>query len=291
MVRRKNRRDRSEFWGCPNYPRCHGTRPLQAIDAVRLDDPGTPIAKAAPWDDPRWRRAEAGASARAAHERRLQRHRARVRERRPRILLLGAVMIVVGLAIATVPSTLSTFGWALVLLGVTRTLALLFVAPAHVRAWDIGAGGEERLGPILESLEADGFVVLHDLRVPRGRENIDHLLIGPPGIFVVETKTYQGSVRVRGGDLYIKGRRKTAFFDQVERQLDAVESALQVANVRGFICVLDGDFPWFGRPSARGIEVTPPKRLTETLRSLPAVLDAAQIAQLAQVADQRLRRG
>src|SRR5688572_30511332 len=76
MVLRKNRRDRRQFWGCPNYPRCHGTRPFDAIDAVPRDLPAAPIPKAVVWDDPSWLRAEAGASARATHNRRLKRHRA-----------------------------------------------------------------------------------------------------------------------------------------------------------------------------------------------------------------------
>jgi hypothetical protein len=177
----------------------------------------------------------------------------------------------------------------LVLLGIGRTASRLFVEPPHVRAWAIGAGGEERIGVLLRSLEAEGFTVLHDLRIPGARENIDHLLIGPPGVFVVETKTYEGPVRVRGGELYIKGRRKTAFFDQVERQLIAVESALEVSNARAFICVLGGDFPWFGRPAARGIEVTPPKRLIETLRALRPILDQAQVNRLAGLVDIRFR--
>lgn len=289
MVRRRNRRDRSEFWGCPNYSRCRGTRPIEAIDAARADEASPPRPISTPRNDPSWRRAEAGASARATYERRLERRRTRVRERRPQILLVGGALIVIGLVLVAMPNTWSFVGWPLVLLGIVRTLALLFIEPPNVRAWDIGAGGEERLGALLESLDGDGFAVLHDLRMRPSRENIDHLLIGPPGIFVIETKTYEGSVRVRGGDLYIKGRRKTGFFDQVDRQLAAVESALEAPGVRGFICILGGDFPWFGRPSARGIEVTPPKRLIETVRSLPTALDAPEIDRLARLAAERLR--
>jgi hypothetical protein len=248
-----------------------------------------PIANVVTLDEPSWRHVEAGASARASYERRLGRHQALVRERRPRILFFGAGVVIVGLIVALSQSPWSPFGWAFAFFGIARTLSLLFVAPAHVRAWDIGAGGEERLGSILASLEFDGFIVMHDLRVPGGRENIDHLLIGPQGIFVVETKTYRGSVRVKGGELYINGRRKTGFFDQVERQLAAVEGTLDMTSVRAFICVLEGDFPWFGRPSARGIDVVPPKRLVETVRSLPAVLEDVQIEHLARRADQRLR--
>jgi len=289
MVRRQNRRDRSEFWGCPTYPRCRGTRPIDAIDSVRRHDPRPSLPNAILEDGPSRRRAEAGASARATYERRLERHRARVQKRRPRTLIIGAVLVVVGLVLVGTPTTWAFVGWPLVLLGIARTLALLFIEPPNVRAWDIGAGGEERLGVLLATLEGDGFVVLNDLRMPPSRENIDHLLIGPPGIFVIETKTYERSVRVRGGDLYIKGRRKTEFFDQVDRQLAAVEAALEVSNVRGFICVLDGDFPWFGRPIARGIEVTPPKRLIETVRSLPTAIEAPEIERLARLAGERLR--
>ncbi len=290
MVRRTRRSDRSGFWGCPNYPRCHGTRPLQTIDAVRPSEPSAAIQNAVPWDDPRWRRAEAGASTRATYNRRLERHRERVREARPRILVFGAAMVIVGIALATSGTTWSLAGWGLVALGVMRTVTSLYIEPPHVRAWAIGAAGEERLGVVLEALDSDGFVILHDLRVPGSRENIDHVLIGPPGVMIVETKTYDGSVRVRRGELYIRGRRKTEFFDQVERQIAAVSTALDWSDVQGFICVLGGEFPWFGRPAARGIEVTPPKRMIETIRSMPFILETREIERLAGLANQHLRR-
>ena len=50
-----------------------------------------------------------------------------------------------------------------------------------------GRDGERVVGQQLESLRAKGFKVLHD--VPGDQWNIDHVLIGPKGIFCVETKT------------------------------------------------------------------------------------------------------
>lgn len=50
MVRRRRRTDSAELWGCPNYPRCHGTRPLEASEDVRMVDPGAVIDRAIPWD-------------------------------------------------------------------------------------------------------------------------------------------------------------------------------------------------------------------------------------------------
>jgi Nuclease-related domain len=49
-------------------------------------------------------------------------------------------------------------------------------------AWRRGAGGERRTARLLEPLERQGWVVLHDLAVPGSRANIDHLVIGPSGV-------------------------------------------------------------------------------------------------------------
>jgi hypothetical protein len=39
--------------------------------------------------------------------------------------------------------------------------------------------------------------VLHDCLIPGSRANIDHIAVGPTGIFTIETKNYAGTVRVR----------------------------------------------------------------------------------------------
>jgi len=47
--------------------------------------------------------------------------------------------------------------------------------------------GEEAVGEFLEHLRKDGYQVFHDI-VGKGF-NVDHVLIGPAGVFTVETKT------------------------------------------------------------------------------------------------------
>src|SRR5207248_10817074 len=51
----------------------------------------------------------------------------------------------------------------------------------------LGFHGERYVAEELNQLMSDGFRVFHD--VPFGNYNIDHVLIGPTGVFVVETKT------------------------------------------------------------------------------------------------------
>ena len=51
-----------------------------------------------------------------------------------------------------------------------------------------GRRGELVVGQALERLRADGYDVLHD--IPGEGHNIDHVLIGPGGVFAIETKTW-----------------------------------------------------------------------------------------------------
>lgn len=63
------------------------------------------------------------------------------------------------------------------------------------RSWGVGAVGEEKVGAMLE-LCAE-LVVIHDRRVPGSKANIDHLVVAPTGIFVVDPKRYRGQVHKR----------------------------------------------------------------------------------------------
>lgn len=56
------------------------------------------------------------------------------------------------------------------------------------RAWRIGADGEEAVGKQLQRLGA-GWHVIHAVPVGHNGADIDHLVIGPPGVFTLNTKT------------------------------------------------------------------------------------------------------
>lgn len=293
MIRRTRRADRADFWGCSRFPACRGTRELAAIAAVRPPTVEEAVAgsTAMPWDDPVWqeRASAAGRSARAEGERRHARHRRSVIERAPSIIGRGIAIAVVGLALTSLGSSWVLTGWVLVLLAVVTTLGALFIDPASVRAWGIGAEGEERTARVLDPLRHEGFRVLHDRRMPHGRANIDHLVIGPTGVFVVETKSYAGRLRIRGGELYIEGRRKTAFADQVNREADAVRDVLDGIPARPILCIHRVEFPLFGRLEIDGVPIVGPRGLARTIRGGPTVLAADDVARLGDLAEGRLR--
>ena len=70
-------------------------------------------------------------------------------------------------------------------------------------AWRRGAAGERRTARLLAPLERHGWAILHDLAVPGSRANLDHLVIGPGGVFVIDSKQYRGRLQLdRSGRLW-----------------------------------------------------------------------------------------
>jgi hypothetical protein len=71
---------------------------------------------------------------------------------------------------------------------------LRFRPSEQARAWRRGAAGERQTARLLNHLRHDGYMVFHDLALPDSPANLDHLVIGPSGVFVVDSKQWTGSV-------------------------------------------------------------------------------------------------
>jgi hypothetical protein len=76
---------------------------------------------------------------------------------------------------------------------------LRFRPSEQARTWQRGAHGERRTARLLDRLTRDGYVVFHDLAMPGSPANVDHLVIGPSGVFVIDSKQWSGSVQ-QGAD-------------------------------------------------------------------------------------------
>ncbi len=75
-------------------------------------------------------------------------------------------------------------------------------AYARQTGFEAAAFSEPRTALALRPLEDRGWRVFHDRRWPGStRANVDHLVIGPPGVMVVDTKHGAGPVEVRNGRL------------------------------------------------------------------------------------------
>jgi len=233
----------------------------------------------------------AGGSAQAEYERRAAHHAADVRRRRPRILVFGAVVAIVGLLVLMVNPL---WGGVVLLFDVVVVASALFATPNSITAWQTGAQVELRTARLLEPLEGEGFRILHDRQIPGSRANIDHLVIGPPGIYVVETKSLGGSLQIRDNDVFVAGRRRTKMIDEVKREALAVESALadEIAahgrTVSPVICVHRADLPLL-RFEVAGVRIVSGKDLVKRLREADHLLAPADVERLAALASARLR--
>ena len=123
----------------------------------------------------------AGTSAQAQFERRRARHQERMRRQRPWLLTLSlAGTLLGGWALLTEQPSIV---WILAAAISISSIGRAFATPMHVTAWAIGAAGEGRTAAALQPLAAEGFRIIHDLPISRSRANIDHVVVGPPGIF------------------------------------------------------------------------------------------------------------
>ncbi len=91
--------------------------------------------------------------------------------------------------------------------GLLVAAVLLAWATLHclrgVEGYFKGARGEERVALLLEGLPG-GYHVFHDLPcVASG--GIDHVVVGPTGFFVIETKFWSGAVTVEEGEVRVDG--------------------------------------------------------------------------------------
>ena len=88
-----------------------------------------------------------------------------------------------------------------------------------------GARGEEAVALLLSNLPA-GDHVFNDLTCGRAG-GIDHLVVGPNGLFVVETKCWSGNVTVEGEKILFNGKvPDRSPLEQVRASADALSQFL-----------------------------------------------------------------
>ncbi len=113
------------------------------------------------------------------------------------LLALTALAVIYGLAtgrteLAIVLAALGLLG--LLLLGV---MAIAGPNEREVAIKRAGAAGEAVLPQILATLP-DSFTLLNGVPVPGSRADIDHVLVGPSGIWAIEAKHHGGMVQCVG---------------------------------------------------------------------------------------------
>lgn len=180
-----------------------------------------------------------------------------------------------------------TFCFAIALLYWVYRFAKILPLVRRIRQ---GEAGEKVVGEFLEALRAGGYKVFHD--VLADGFNVDHVLIGPAGVFSIETKTWNKPTR---------GEPRIEFDGQALRVLSKgpdrnpiIQARAQAGWLRGILNESTGQqvtvlpvilIPgWFIRLQAkpdRPIWVLEPKALPKWLENEPNRLTEPDINLLA----------
>ncbi|MFP2904948.1 nuclease-related domain-containing protein [Pyxidicoccus sp. 3LFB2] len=165
--------------------------------------------------------------------------------------------------------------------------ARLFNFKTDEWSWRMGAEGEERVGAILEQLRPLGWHIEHDVRVGRRGANLDHLVIGPPGVFVLNTKKLSGSVRVDGAEIRVARRRRN-YVEELEAEAQRTRQCLLGATgrqklwVQGLLVLANRKPKVQQQP--RNVEVLHHSGLVKNLQARPARLERSEMEALVEAA-------
>ncbi|MDH4205973.1 MAG: NERD domain-containing protein [Desulfobacteraceae bacterium] len=168
------------------------------------------------------------------------------------------------------------------------------------RSYRLGYEGEIAVGQELNQLMRDGYYVYHDF--PAGKFNIDHIVVGPSGVFAVETKARsKPTSKDRKADAKVKYDGKSLRFpngtdveslDQAKRQAEWLSKWLRSAvgeavRVRPVVA-LPG---WFvERVASGGIRVINPKNFRSIAKTKDGnILSEQMISRIVHQLEQKCR--
>ena len=111
---------------------------------------------------------------------------------------------------------------------VLRGLARAAGLRTRDQAWRVGAAGEIKVGARLNRLRRHGWHVLHSIPLGHGGD-IDHLLIGPAGVYTANTKHHPNArVTVGHSVIFVRGWQ-TTHISQALREAGRARGALSSA--------------------------------------------------------------
>jgi Nuclease-related domain len=171
------------------------------------------------------------------------------------------------------------------------TLQRVFgVAPIHRDdlSWHTGAVGERIVANALAKLPIE-WHVFHSIPIGQNDADIDHVAVGPGGIFAINTKHHAGkNIWVRDRAFWVSGRR-TDYISNSESEAKQLAKALRavlpwVPDVKPVLVAVNAK-QIDVRTKPVLVEIQGAKTVTRWLRKRRPALDAAAVEQIANVID------
>jgi hypothetical protein len=163
---------------------------------------------------------------------------------------------------------------------VFNLMARVFRVHTPERAWRVGAKGEEKVGKELAKL-GPGWRVLHAVQVGDQGSDIDHVVIGPAGVFTLNTKRHPRAKAWVGERAVMVNGRRTHYLRNSRFEAHRAERLLSSAcgvpvAVRPVIVFVDLDDIAVKQMPA-DVQVLTRRRLLGWLSSVPSTISAQQV--------------
>lgn len=221
----------------------------------------------------------------------------------PPLVFLAPILLLNWLKVGNA-QVLTVFGLAtvgyLVSLGYRiRKLRRLVIERKNYR---LGLVGERVVADALEPLKAKGYLVFHDIPVQGAQKsfNLDHVVVGPTGLFSIETKARRKYAAKNGGEDHKVGFDGTALIWPNGKDEDSVRQAKNSADWlrKHLFQRLDRDIPvtpflvipgWYTEEALRGnLRVLSQNRLAHHIQQ-GRPLDTATVDSIARQLDSLCR--
>jgi hypothetical protein len=162
---------------------------------------------------------------------------------------------------------------------------LLALTSIEEKSWRASATGERLVGAQLAHLVRlyPGWRVLHGVPVGGPGADIDHVVIGPAGVFTINTRHHpQGRVRVNGDAVFVSGQRvswvRSSRFEAAAASRVLSAAVGRPVTVRALVVTAGADLAIEQQPD--GMTVCDRRAVVDLLRKQPTLLSARQVEDL-----------
>lgn len=126
-----------------------------------------------------------------------------------------------------------------------------------------GWEGERRVTKVLNSTLNDNYYLINEAKFGRKNEDIDHIILGPNGVFVLETKNWSGKINCHGDQWQRVGRHK--FVGNPSRQVK--KNTIKIKTILSSLAALKNHGIW-----VEGIVVFTNKSADLDIRNPPVTI-------------------
>jgi len=145
------------------------------------------------------------------------------------------------------------------------------------RVYNGGWAGEKQVAKLLSSMLSDDYLLLNDLHLRKGSGDIDHIVLGPSGVYVLETKNWRGDIACHGDDWQRAGKHnfKGSPSLQVKRNVANIEHIIDASpSLKALDISVEGIVVFTNKHAT--LRLNSPTVLTLRLPQLPDHITAAR---------------